>query len=68
MTYFAIQFRSKNFTDVTNLNSFEIEDNMLPKHRQNTFSVCKFSSKHVSLWGQKNICTARFPDAQELLS
>ena len=38
---------------VTNLNSFEIETNMLPKHRQKTLSFYEFSSKHVSVWRQK---------------
>ena len=53
ITHFTIQFRSKNLTHFTNLNSFEIENNMLPKHSQKTFSVYKFSSKHVSVWCQK---------------
>ena len=53
ITHFTIQFRSKNLTHFTNLNSFEIENNMLPKHNQKTFSVYKFSSKHVSVWCQK---------------
>ena len=37
----------------TNLSSFEIENNMLPKHSQKPFSVYKFYSKHVSVWYQK---------------
>ena len=53
ITHFTIQFRSKNLTHFTNLNSFEIENNMLPKHSQKTFSVYKFSSKHVSVWCKK---------------
>ena len=37
----------------TNLNSFEIENNILPKHSQKNFSVYKFSKKHVSISSQK---------------
>ena len=53
ITHFTIQFRSKNLTHFTNLNSFEIENNMLPKHSQKTFSVYKFSNRNVSVWCQK---------------
>ena len=53
ITYFTIQFRLKKLIHFRNLNSFEIKNNMLPKHSQKTFSVYKFSSKHVSLWCQK---------------
>ena len=66
ITHFTIQFRSKNLTHFTNLNSFEIENNMLPKHSQKTFSVYKFSSKHVSVWCQKKHLHCTFLDAQEL--
>ena len=48
ITHFTIQFRSKNLTHFTNLSSFEIENNMLPKHSQKTLLVYKFSRKHVS--------------------
>ena len=48
ITHFTIQFCSKNLTHFTNLNSFEIENNMLPEHSQKTLSVYKFSRKHVS--------------------
>ena len=44
---------SKNLTHFVNLNSFEIENNMLPKHSQKIFSVYKFSSKNVFVWCQK---------------
>ena len=37
----------------TNLNSFEIENNILPKHSQKNFSFYKFSNKHVSVSRQK---------------
>ena len=46
-------FAQKNLTHFTNLISFEIENNMLPKHSQKTFLVYKLSSKHVSVWCQK---------------
>ena len=47
ITYFIIQFRSKNLTHFTYLNSLEIEKSMLPKHSQKPFSLHKFSSKHL---------------------
>ena len=54
ITYFAIQFRSKNLTHFMNLNSLEIENNMLPQHSQNPFWLYyKFFSKHISVWCQK---------------
>ena len=53
ITHFTIQFRSKNLTHFTNLNSFEIENNMLPNHSQKAFSVYKIFSKHVSVWCQE---------------
>ena len=61
-------FAQKKLTHFPNFSSLEIENNMLPKHSQKFFSVYNFSSKNVSVWGQKNIYTAPFPDAQELLS
>ena len=53
ITHFTIQFRSKNLTHFTNLNSFEIENNILPKYSQKNFSVYKFSNKHVYFSCQK---------------
>ena len=53
ITRFTIQFRSKNFTHFTNLNSLQIENNMLPKNCQKPFSLYNFFSKHVSVWCQK---------------
>ena len=32
ITHFTIHFRSKDLTYFTNINCFEIENNMLPKH------------------------------------
>ena len=32
------------------LNSLDIENNMLAKHSQKPFSLYKFSSKHFSVW------------------
>ena len=44
-----------------NLNSLDIENNMLPKHSEKPFSFYKFFSKHVSVECQKNnICAAQF--------
>ena len=48
------------------LNSLDIENNMLPKHSLKPFWLYKFSSKNVSVWCQKNICTTPFLNAQEL--
>ena len=53
ITHFTIKFRSKNLTHITNLNSPDIENNMLPQHSQRPFSLYKFSIKHVSVWCQK---------------
>ena len=60
ITYFAIQFRSKNLTHFMNLNSLEIENNMLPQHSQNPFWLYyRFFSKHVSVWCQKKTFALR---------
>ena len=37
ITYFAIQACSKHLIHFTNLNSLDIENNMLPKHCQKSF-------------------------------
>ena len=66
---FYRQFHSKNHTHFTNLNSFKTENNMLPKRSQrNFFSLQIFQQTCFCLLSEKNICTAPFPDAQELLS
>ena len=57
----------KNLTHFTNLNSLNIEKNMLPQHIQKPFSLYKCSSKHL-VGVKKNICTAPFLDAQEMHS
>ena len=51
--HFKIQFRSKNLTHFTNLNSLDIGNNMLPQHSQKPFWLYIFSSRHVSVWCQK---------------
>ena len=53
ITYFSIRFNSKHLTYFINLNSLDIENNILPKHNKEPFSLYKFSSKHVSVWCQK---------------
>ena len=53
ITHFTIQFRSKNLIQFTNLNSPDIENNMLPKKCQEPFSLYKSSTKHISVWCQK---------------
>ena len=52
-TYFTIYLCSKNLTNFTNLNSLDIENNMLLQHSQKPFSLYKFSSQHFSVWCQK---------------
>ena len=37
ISHFTIQFRSKNVTDPTNLNSIGIENNMFSQHSQKSF-------------------------------
>ena len=52
--HFTIQFRSKNLTHYMNLNSLDIENNMLLQHSQKPFWIYKkISSKHVSVLCQK---------------
>ena len=50
---FTTQLRSKILTHFTNLNSLDIENNMLSQCSQNPFWLYKFSSKHGSVWCQK---------------
>ena len=49
-----------------NLNSLDIENNILPQHSQKPFWLYKYPSKHVSVCVRKNIWTALFLDAKEL--
>ena len=37
IAHFTIQFPSKNLTHFTNLNSLDVEKNMLPQHSQKSF-------------------------------
>ena len=66
ITHFTIQFRSKNLTHFTNLNSLDIENNMLSQHSQKPFWLYKFSANMFLFGVRKNICTAFFIDAQEI--
>ena len=52
-TNFIIQFCSKNLTHFMNLNSHDIENNMLSQHSQKPFSLCKFSSQNICVWCRK---------------
>ena len=61
---FIPEFVAENHTHFTNLNSFKIENKMLSKHSQKNY----FSENMFLLGVRKNICTAPFPDVQELLS
>ena len=53
ITHFSIRFNSKHLPYFINLNSLDIENNILPKHNKKPFSLYKFSSKHISVWCQK---------------
>ena len=67
ITHFTIQVCSKHLTHFTNLNSFDIENNMLPKHCQKYFWL--YFSRNMFLFGvRKNIWTAPFLETQELNS
>ena len=69
ITYFAIQVCSKYLTHIMNLNSLDIENNMLPKHCQKYFWLYKFLKKHVSVWCQKKHldCTISWNTRTEFL-
>ena len=54
--HFTIQFHSKNITHFPNLNSLNIENNMLQK----TFWLYTFSRNMFLLGARKNICIAPF--------
>ena len=57
VTYFTIQFHSKNLIRFTNLNSLDIENNMLSQHRQKPFWHCLVLEKTFALhhfWTPKN--------------
>ena len=41
---------------------------MLPQYSQKSYSLYKFSSKHISGWCHKNFCTAPLLDGQEMHS
>ena len=49
-----------------NLNSLDIENNMLSQHSQKPFWLDKFSANMFLFGVRKNICTAFFIDAQEI--
>ena len=59
ITHFTIQFRLKNLTHFTNLNSLDIENNMLSQHSQKPFWLYKFSTMHVSVRSQKKTFALR---------
>ena len=53
ITHFTMQFPSENPTYFTNFDTVNIMKNLLPQHSQKSFSLYKFSTKHVSGWYQK---------------
>ena len=67
ITHFIIQFCSKNLTHFTNLNSLDIENNILLQHSPEPFLVYSFFRKDVSVWCPKKNA-APFFEAQELHS
>ena len=52
-SYYNTVSLKKLHTHFMNLNSLDIEKNMLLQHSQKPFWLYKFSSKHVSVWCQK---------------
>ena len=48
--YFTTQFCSKNLTHLTNLSSFEIENEMLLQHSHKPFTLYKCFTRHISVW------------------
>ena len=53
ITRFTIQFLSKHLIHFMNLNSLDIENNMLPRHSQDPFWIYKFFSKCFFVWCQR---------------
>ena len=53
--HFTTQFCSKNVTHFTNLDSLDIENNMLPQTQLKTFLTLRIFSKRVSVLCQKKI-------------
>ena len=68
LTNFIIQFCSKSLTHFMNLNSLDIENNMLSQHSQKPFSLYKFSSQNISVWSRKKHLHCIFSCAQALHS
>ena len=68
ISHFTIQFRSKNLTHFMNLNSLDVENNMLPQHSQKPFWLKIFLANMFLFGVRKNLCTTPFLDAQELHS
>ena len=66
ITHFTVQFRSKNFTQFTNLNSFNVENNMLPPTKKNLFHFTNFSANMFLFVDRKIISITPFLDVQEL--
>ena len=54
ITHFTIQFRSKNLTHFTNLNSVDVENNMLPQHSQKPFWLKNFPANMFLFLTPKN--------------
>ena len=68
--WLSVRLRTKWFwvqVQLQSLTSLDTEKYMLRKHSQKSFSLYKFSSKHLA-GVRKNIGTAPFLDAQELHS
>ena len=66
ITHFTRQFRSKNFTQFTNLNSLDVENNMLPQRRKNLSHFANFSANMFLFVVRKIICITPFLDVQEV--
>ena len=68
ITHFTIQFRSRNLTHLTNLNSLDIENNMHHKTVQNLSDFTNFPANMFLFGYRKNIWAAPFLDAKEVHS
>ena len=67
ISHFTIKFRSKNLTHFTNLNSLDVENNMLPQHSQKPFWLKIFPANMFLFGVRKNICTTPFLDVVQFI-
>ena len=68
ITHFTIQVRSKHLAHFSNLNSFDIENNMLPNAAKNLSHFINFLTNMFLFNVRKSICTLPFLSTHELHS